>query len=88
MLSVIWSGAGNASDVFLLIAAVVAVIDASWSPCAVPPRQRSCPSPSASSPSACSLSDPLGMMTGAGHCHSGVSWLKHSARTAPTLPPG
>jgi hypothetical protein len=28
MIATIWSGAGNASDVFLLIAAVVAVIDA------------------------------------------------------------
>ena len=28
MFATIWSGAGNASDVFLLIAAVVAAIDA------------------------------------------------------------
>ena len=36
MLSVIWSGAGNSSEGFLLIAAVIAVSPRSWSPYAVP----------------------------------------------------
>jgi len=28
MISTVWSGAGNASDIFLLIAAIVAAVDA------------------------------------------------------------